>query len=147
MALGAITFSALTVAFDRSHHRKSIRPFCNVYQNFTSTELCISIENAGMGPMLIHTILLLNKHDDPIQTGVPLTKELFSEFYDNLVITDTDKYVLAPSCRLILIQSTQSFFESEGTPLLLNKLNGHCLYVKYADVYDDTYEKRAILTL
>ena len=146
MALGAITFSALTMAFDRSHQRKSVRPFCNINQNVTSAEIRISIENAGMGPMLIQNILLLKNHDDPIQTGVPLTKEKFPEF-DYVFIPNAEIYVLSSHNKLNLFQSTTDISNNGAMIVLKNKLNGYCLYVKYADVYDDIYEAKAILTL
>jgi hypothetical protein len=147
MALGAITFSALTLAFDRSHHRKSVRPFCNIHQDVTNTEICISVENAGMGPMLIQSILLLKNYDDPVQTGIPLTKEMFSEFECDVFEMNTGKYVLAPLCKLNLFQSTAGISYDGLMTKLKDKVDRCCLYVKYTDVYDDAYEEKVILDL
>jgi hypothetical protein len=67
MALEAIAFAALSMAFDRSHSRKSVKLFCNIHKNMTDAEASVSIQNAGMGPMLIQKIVLLKNQDDPIQ--------------------------------------------------------------------------------
>lgn len=147
MALGAITFSSLTMAFERSYHRKSVRPFCNIHQNVTNKKLCISIENAGMGPMLIQSILLLDHHDAPIQTGVPVTKDRFSKFNCDITIPNTDQYVLASLRILNLVQCVADSSDAEVLAQLKETLNGCCLYVKYADIYDDIYEVNAILAL
>jgi hypothetical protein len=146
MALGAITFSAITMAFDRSHQRKDVRPFCNINQNITNTEIQICIENAGMGPMLIHNILLLKNHDDPIETGVPPTKEMFSKFDCDVFVPNAQIHVLSPCSKLTLLQSHTDISQNGAMTLLKDELNGCCLYVKYADIYDDIYEAKAILT-
>lgn len=146
MALGAITFSALTMAFDRSHYRKSVRPFCNVHQIVTDTAIGINIENAGMGPMLLQKIVLLKNQNDPIESAIPFTKELFSELDCDVFIQNTEEYVLASLCTLNLFESHN--ISAHGVmPLLKDKLNGYCLSISYADLYDDTYEKRVVLTL
>jgi hypothetical protein len=147
MALGAITFSALTMAFDRSHHHKSVRPFCNIHQNITETEIRISIENPGMGPMLIISILLLKNLDDPIENGAPLTKATFSPCNCDVFIPNTDSYVLASCSTLDLFHSVTDISGNRDQTLLKDKLNGRCLCVRYADIYDDTYEKKTILTI
>ncbi len=97
--------------------------------------------------MLIQNILLLKNQDDPIQTGVPLTKEMFSAFDCDVFTLNTDKYVLAPLCELNLFQSTADTSDNEVMTMLKDQVDGCSLYVKYADVYDETYEEKAILTL
>ena len=146
MALGAITFSALTMSFDRSHNRKSVRPFCNVHQIVTDIAIGITIENAGMGPMLLQKIVLLKNSDDPIENAIPFTKELFSELDCDVFIQNTDEYVLASLSTLNLFESHD--VSAHGVmPLLKENLNGYCLSISYADIYDETYEKRAVLAL
>lgn len=147
MALGAITFSALNMAFDRSHHRKSVRPFCNVNQNITDNGMCISIENAGMGPMLIQTILLLKNQDDPIETGVPFTRKCFLEFDCDVFTPNSEIYVLPPLGKLNLFQITTGISDNGVKARLKDKMNGRCLCIKYTDIYDSTYETKAVLTI
>lgn len=144
MALGAITFAALTMAFDRSHNRKTVRPFCNIHNKVTDTEIRISIQNAGMGPMRIQKIVLLKNQDDFLQVGIPLGQVLSFELNCDVFIQHTDEYVLASLCELNLIQGI--LLQSEMTQLK-EKLNGYYLCIEYTDVYDDIYEQRSLFSL
>ncbi|MBI4856989.1 MAG: hypothetical protein HY818_09625 [Acetobacterium woodii] len=142
MALGAITFAALTMAFDRSHNRKSVRPFCNIHKKVTDTEINISIQNAGMGPMRIQKIVLLNNQDDFIQAGIQLGKVLPFELNCDIFIQHTDEYVLASLCELNLIQG---ILEQHQMTRVKETLAGYYICIEYTDVYDDVYEQRSKL--
>ncbi|MEI6100451.1 MAG: hypothetical protein WCP73_01315, partial [Eubacteriales bacterium] len=144
MALGSVTLSALSMAFQRSHSRKSVRPFCNVFNDSTDSEISVSIQNAGLGPMLIQKVVLLKNQDDPIEKGIQLA-EFFSEGNCDVLIQNTNAYVLASLFKIKLFRCTAGINDHSSMPLLRNKLNGCTLYVKYADVYDDMYEKKETL--
>jgi hypothetical protein len=146
MALGTTTFAALGMAFQRSHNRKSIKPFCNIHKCVTDTEASVSIQNAGLGPMLIQKIALLKNQDDSIQTGIPLADALSSELNCDVFIHNTDVYVLASLCELKLFQCSAGTSDKGAMPLLKDKLNGYFLCIKYADLYDRCYEKIEALT-
>ncbi|MDR3552357.1 MAG: hypothetical protein P4L75_04455 [Clostridia bacterium] len=147
MALGAITFAALTMAFDRSHHRKSVRPFCNLLKHVACTGVSFSIQNAGMGPMLIQKIILLKNRDDPVETGIPLAQALPSQWIcDGSRCGDTDEYALAPMCELKLLECPCDTADSGAMTLLEERLNGYFLCIRYTDIYDDSYEKKMALT-
>ena len=90
MGLGAITFSALSLAFQRSHSRKSVRPFCNVLQRESENEMHISIQNAGMGPMRILKIVLLEHEGDSIQDGIPLEEAFSAEAASGVILHRLD---------------------------------------------------------
>ena len=142
MALGAITFSALIMAFTRSHNRKSIRPFCNIHKCITDTALSISIQNAGMGPMLIQQITLLKNLDDPIQKGVPCVNVFESGLYGDVFIQKTDGYTLASLGELNLFRFSVDTTDNGKLIMLKAKLKDYILCVQYADVYDDIYIKK-----
>jgi len=142
MALGAVTFSALVMAFSRSHNRKSIRPFCNIHKCISDMELSISISNAGMGPMLIQQIALLKNPDDPIQKGVSLATVFESGACGDLRIQNTDGYTLVASGELNLLRCSVNTAEPGKSLMLKTKLKDYILCVQYADVYDDIYIKK-----
>ncbi len=147
MALGAITFSALSMAFQRSHSRKSVRPFCNIHTCITDTEISVSIQNAGMGPMLIQKIALMKSQDDLIRSGIPLEAVFPSELKCDVFVHDTDAYVLAPLFEVKLFRCSFGTSDDGAMSLLRSKLGGHFLCIEYADVYDDIYEKRGCFDL
>ncbi|MDP4164888.1 MAG: hypothetical protein Q8898_17480 [Bacillota bacterium] len=147
MALGTIIFSSLTMAFGRSHNRKSVRPFCNLLQNVTDTQLSISIQNPGMGPMRIQEILLLKNQDDPIEAGVSLKDALPLELKHTVFKENTEEYVLASLGELNLLRYTTDTPNNGEMTQLKETLNGCSLCITYEDIYDHSYEKRGILTL
>ena len=76
VAISSIAFSSITMAFERSHNVKSFRPFVNLYQTLTNNIISLSIANAGLGPMLINKIVLVNKGGDNMQEGKRLAEVL-----------------------------------------------------------------------
>lgn len=147
MALGAITFSALSLAFQRSHSRKSVRPFCNVNQRTTETGITLSIQNAGMGPMRIHKVVLLSKEEDSTQAELSLQEAFPAETKTEVRVHPLDGYVLAPLQEVELFRCVFDTADSEGMTIWRNKHNGNFLEIIYSDIYDDFYEKKEALNL
>ena len=56
MTIISATFSALSLAFQRSHNRKSVKPLCNLIKVMDKNSVQIIVENAGLGPMIIRDI-------------------------------------------------------------------------------------------
>ena len=142
MGLGAITFSALSLAFQRSHSRKSVRPFCNVLQRESENEMHISIQNAGMGPMRISKIVLLEHEGDSIQDGIPLEEAFSAEAASGVILHRLDGFVLAPLQEVEVLRCavcTSGGGAESGIP---SDLAGRFLGVTYLDIYDDAYEKK-----
>jgi len=147
MALGAITFSALSLAFQRSHSRKSVRPFCNVIQRVTVNGISVHIQNAGMGPMRIRKLVLMNNEGDPIQAGIPLEQFFPSELSMEVMIHQMEAYVLAPLLEIELFRCDFGVNDKEGRTLLSKERNGKFLGIEYCDIYDDVYEKVVALNM
>ena len=145
MGLGAITFSALSLAFQRSHSRKSVRPFCNVLQRESENEMHISIQNAGMGPMRIQKIVLLEHEGDSIQSGVPLEEAFSTEAARGVILHRLDGFVLAPLQESELFRYAINASGKEAASGITSSLFGRYLGVTYLDIYDDAYEKKEVL--
>jgi len=56
MTLISVTFSALTLAFQRSHDIKTVKPLCGVTLRRTGTLFSVIVKNAGLGPMIVTDI-------------------------------------------------------------------------------------------
>ena len=145
MGLGAITFSALSLAFQRSHSRKSVRPFCNVLQCESDNEMHISIQNAGMGPMRIQKIVLLEYEGDSIQSGVPLEEAFPAEAARGVILHRLDAFVLAPLQEVEVLRIVYRASSEEAASGFTSSLFGRYLGVTYLDIYDDAYEKKEAL--
>ena len=145
MGLGAITFSALSLAFQRSHSRKSVRPFCNVLQRESENEMYISIQNAGMGPMRIQKIVLLEHEGDSSQSGVPLEEAFSAEAARGVILHRLDGFVLAPLQEVEVLRIAYRASSEEAAGGITSSLFGRYLGVTYLDIYDDAYEKKEAL--
>ena len=71
VAITSIVFSSITMAFERSHNVKSLRPFVNVLRSNHPNMISLSIANAGLGPMLIERVTYFPKNG-PDVNGKPL---------------------------------------------------------------------------
>ena len=147
MGLGAITFSALSLAFQRSHSRKSVRPFCNVLQRESENEMHISIQNAGMGPMRIQKIVLLEHEGDSILSGVPLEEAFPAEAARGVILHRLDGFVLAPLQEVEVFRIAYRASSEEAASGITSSLFGRYLGVTYLDIYDDAYEKKEALLM
>ena len=145
MGLGAITFSALSLAFQRSHSRKSVRPFCNVLQRESGSEMHVNIQNAGMGPMRIQRIVLLEHEGDSILSGVPLEEAFPAEAAHGVIFHRLDAFVLAPLQEVELFRYAVNASGEEAAGGITSSLFGRYLGVTYLDIYDDAYEKKEAL--
>ncbi len=145
MALGAITFSALSLAFQRSHSRKSVRPFCNVLQRESENEMHISIQNAGMGPMRILKIVLLENESDSVEAGISLEEAFSTETARGVTPHRLDGFVLAPLQETELLRYAVNSASEEAASWITRGLSGRFLCIAYLDIYDDAYEKKEAL--
>lgn len=146
MALGAITFSALSLAFQRSHSRKSVRPFCNVLARESGNDRIFSIQNAGMGPMRIQKVVLLEHESDSIEDGVPLEEAVSAEAAF-VCLRHLDAFVLAPLQEVEVLRFANSASSEKAANGSRSSLLGRYLGIAYLDIYDDDYEKKEALLL
>lgn len=145
VSVSTITFTALTMAFQRSHNIKSVKPLCNIHQCATERESRISIQNAGLGPMMIHNIVLLGYPTEPVSHGVPLTKVIPAEYCSNIGLHQTDVYALASLSEVNLFCCTSHDPNVSAISGMQEHLHGLTICVQYEDIYEHRYEKREAL--
>jgi hypothetical protein len=140
VAITSIVFSAITMAFERSHNVKSLRPFVNVIQFFTPNSISLSIDNAGLGPMLIERITLFPKNMSSAE-GKVLAEILPNEIVAVTFFDCLDVYTLAAQNKLNILDYHADKQEIPTLSKLVEQLNGYSLLIEYRDVYDHDYKK------
>jgi hypothetical protein len=146
VSVSTIAIGAINMAFQRSHNRKSVKPFCNIHKTMERDSISISIMNAGLGPMIIQRIVLLNKPDDAPDNGVPLSDILPSGLKYDKVLNHNDSYILSSMGEMILLQYTGIPGNKKSTiDMVKNSLKSLYLCIVFKDIYDRTYEKKESL--
>jgi len=146
LSVSTVTFSALNMAFQRSHNRKSVKPFCNIHTSINGTGINISIMNAGLGPMIVQKIILLKNKDDEVKSGLQFIDILPPEFNYDTVVNKNDSYILPSMGEMKLFQFTADPKKTKNKiELLKNILEGFNLCIVYKDIYDHIREKRELL--
>lgn len=109
--------------------------------------MSVSIQNAGLGPMLIQKIVLVRKQDEPIQAGIALAEVLPLDLNCDVFVYNKDVYALASLNEMKLFQYSSDTHDNDTMTLLKNKLNCYFLCIEYTDIYDHNYVKKEALTL
>jgi hypothetical protein len=91
MAIITATFSALDVAFQRSHNKRTIRPYCSIHRSITNNNIAIYLKNAGLGPLIIADVSLINDKDESIieENAVPYYKAVESSIRESIQYSET----------------------------------------------------------
>jgi hypothetical protein len=58
MAVISVVFSALTLAFQRSHNRRTVIPYCFIRKEDIGKSIRFIVKNAGLGPMIIDRVYI-----------------------------------------------------------------------------------------
>ena len=142
VAISSIAFSSITMAFERSHNVKSLRPFVNLNQTLTNHVISLSIANAGLGPMLIHKIVLVEKSSQTKREEKQFSEVLSSDLDYDAVIKLSGVYVLASKDQLKIFQYSENTSQPSGNILAIKeKLAQYTLCIDYQDVYEYKYQK------
>ena len=133
MAVTSVVFSALTMAFERSHNKRSIKPFCNLIALVDGEELFLKIENAGMGTMILKSIKIVSESSEEIElehlrNGYPGWK------IDLLKIDCEIGIAINEEIRILKMKNITD-------KKAIEELNEYRLVINYTDLYDQDYEK------
>lgn len=139
MTIISATFSALTLAFQRSHNKKSIKPLCDLCLILDSNRMQISIKNAGLGPMIVNKVSILDRNDTELN---------FSSFCDNLTeskfVTVNSRVsipVIIPVCEeKVVLELTKSVTDNtERFSNFARDQEEMLVKVYFSDIYDKKY--------
>jgi hypothetical protein len=144
VAISSIVFSSITMAFERSHNVKSLRPFVNVHQFSDQNTISLSIENAGLGPMLIERISYFSK-SQPQSEGKLLSEMIPAELKMTNNFSCSEVYALAAHDHLVVFEYTAEKKDAGSLTTLKTLLTDYVLHIEYRDVYDREYLKESQL--
>lgn len=148
VAITSIVFSSITMAFERSYNVKSLRPYFNLVRSLSTDSISLGIMNAGLGPMLITRIGLIEKEANDHKHVALLSEVLPAGLEINPVFIDIDELVLASKEEIRLFQLIQTDRQSaKNLAGLKETLANYSLYIEYKDVYEHKYQKTARVIL
>jgi len=117
MTLISVTFSALTLAFQRSHDIKTVKPLCSMSIRRTGKLFQVIVKNAGLGPMIVTDIRIavegIEGSGVEKDAGIQVKKEF-------------KKMILS-------VNEENSVFETGAAA------PGTKIIVEYRDIYDKAY--------
>ena len=146
VAVSTVTIGAINMAFQRSHNRKSVKPLCNIHKIFNWEVVNLSIMNAGLGPMIIQKIVLLENGDDDVKKGRNLSDLMPPDLNYDVIVNKNDSYIIPTMGERTIFQYTANSKTKKGTvELLKSTLEGFYICVVYNDIYDHVREKRELV--
>jgi hypothetical protein len=139
MTIVTVTFSALGLAFQRSHNIKSIKPICSFTFIFSNNNFKVLLKNAGLGPLIVSGITIIdeNEIESEISKGFENIlsnyeiKSINTRMKSGCVIPINDEKIV-----LEIILDDKNMKVNE----LIDLLNKYCLILKYNDLYDRKYK-------
>lgn len=134
MTLVSIVFSALTLAFQRSHNRRTVKPYCCIKRSGAGGRLRIVIKNAGLGPLFVDELLW--RKDGEALPPEALERRLADRRAGNLEAIRHS--ALSPSEEAALVELSGA----EGEADLGALLEAVKIEVRYHDIYDKKYSAR-----
>jgi hypothetical protein len=137
MAIITATFSALDVAFQRSHNKRTIRPYCSIRRSITNSGIAIFLKNAGLGPLIIADVSLINDKDESKIEGnvIPYYKAVESSIRESIRYSETR---IIPSLAEVCIMDVKNGkAENES---VIEQYTDISLCIEYKDLYDHKYK-------
>jgi len=133
MAVTSVVFSALTMAFERSHNKRSIRPFCNLIASIEGNTTFVSIRNAGMGTMILKSISLVDESFNEFNIADIKTK--YPNFIFDLLQINNE-LAISINEKLNILSMNDSIHEEAI------KVIKECrIIIKYSDMYNQDFKK------
>jgi hypothetical protein len=145
MTIVSATFSALTLAFQRSHNRKSVKPLCDLVKIVNGNCLSVNIKNAGLGPMIIHDILINEEENKNIAFNIFC--EQTADDYPGLVTYKkirNNKMILSVNESMEIIKL--NLIEKDMTSRkIMQRLEKTEITIEYCDIYDKQHSVTDLL--
>jgi hypothetical protein len=135
-----VTFSALNLAFQRSHDRKSVKPLCYINRKREKGRFSIVVENAGLGPMIIKSISVVEDEQRVIDLNAYL-EDAFRLGQKSVVLLDSEDLVVPASGGKTVFAIDEDGENSESTIREIGDgLAKARIRISYKDIYDKKYQ-------
>jgi len=141
MTVISVTFSALNLAFQRSHDRKSVKPLCCIDKKKAGRSYSIVVENAGLGPMIIKAVSAIGPDQKTDDLSGYLEGLLDEGQKESIVILATSNLVIPSNGSKTILQIDDgNGIPGKGFEELCQKLDQTRILLNYRDIYDKRYE-------
>jgi hypothetical protein len=142
VAISSIVFSSITMAFERSHDRKSLRPYLNLIPGISTNSISLEIANAGLGPMLIQKLTLLDQQTREVMELSALPGLFQPDAKLEGQYRCFNGYILASLKQLTLFQLYEDCSpRNSNISSIKESLERFSLQIEYQDVYERNYKK------
>ncbi len=145
----SILVGALSLKFQRTHNRKSVKPIGNIVFSDYENRVAVNLKNAGVGPLFIKSLKVKNKNKKTKNNIIDFMPEHPSNLpWTNYFANPTD-FVIPPGEKLNLIElSTEDISDTfaDFRDTVRKSLMDLSIELKYKDIYDKTMpvNKRAL---
>jgi len=137
-----IVFGSLSMAFQRSHNRKSVKPFCNIHAFKNNGAIDINIYNAGLGPMIISRTGFVRRDGKIKRDSVNIYDVLPDWIKCETGMIFSGEYIIPPmSERKVLELRIEEQAGTDYVEKLKVLLNEYHFFVSYRDLYERKYER------
>lgn len=139
MTIISATFSALTLAFQRSHNKKTVKPLCDAAIIVDRENPGIDLKNAGLGPMIVRNVTITEPDHEEVNFS-DFCQSLLAEKAGCIVYKKTDNMILsANEQRTILELNREVKLKRDVEDFVLARLAAAELKIDYSDIYDKSY--------
>jgi hypothetical protein len=139
MTVISVTFSALNLAFQRSHDRKSVKPLCYINRKKQEGRFSILIENAGLGPMIIKSISIVEDEQRVIDLNAYL-EDVLGPGEESIVLLDSENLVIPASGNKAVFTIDEDKGNAKNAIReIADGLGKVKIRINYKDIYDKKY--------
>jgi len=139
LSLVSIVFTILSMAFQRSHNKKSVKPLCDLRVE-DGEGLAIGLWNLGLGPMIVKWIRVEN----PDGKGWSELSEALKDGPDSLRLALLcDDAIIPPEGSLPLVECSGK--GKAGAAFVKKTLGGKRLSIGYEDIYERRLHTEAVV--
>jgi hypothetical protein len=139
MTIISATFSALTLAFQRSHNKKTVKPLCDAAIIVDRKNPRIDLKNAGLGPMIVRNVTI-TEPDRGEMTFSDFCESLIAEKADSIVYKKTDNMILSANEQRTILELNREIKLKQGVEdFVFARLSAAELKIEYSDIYDKSY--------
>ena len=139
LSLVSIVFTILSMAFQRSHNKKSVKPLCDLRVE-DGEGLAIGLWNLGLGPMIVKDI----KVENPDGKGWSELAEALKERPDSVRLALLcDDAIISPNGHLDLVECSGK--GKAGASFVKKFLGGRRLAIRYEDIYERDLKTEAVV--
>lgn len=135
-AFAAVFVGAIGLAIQRSHNKKSVLPICSIRKANYDNEILLSIENTGIGPLIITKISMLRNGTNEMkenQYPIDLMPEgiMWNTFRKGL-----ENHSILPNSEIVLLEFVPQTFGDNDVLENIRKILSECsIKIDFKDVY------------